>query len=201
MGGANLFSYFLVSALALTPSVSFADTTDNNVVTASVTEGTVFEGYLNGYDCKFRVNNDNTVTLVEYFGDGIFVQVPSTVFYKDENGTIQKFLVKEIADGVFAGKDITTLCLPSSLKSIGANAFNCANLSLVGFDDLFTSEAPCSLGDNAFGNNASLSIIVPTSQVKAYKSAWSGYSSFIKDNGSSSVLSNGVFEYLQSMVK
>lgn len=195
MGGANLFSYFLVSALALAPSVSFADITDNNVVTASITAGTVFEGYLNGDDCKFRVNNDNTVTLVEYVGKNNFVQVPSTVFYKDENGTIQKFLVKEIADGVFAGKDITTLRLPSSLKSIGANAFNCANLSLVGFDDLFTSEAPCSLGDNAFGNNASLSIIVPTSQVNAYKSAWSGYSSFIKDNGSSSVLSNGVFEY------
>lgn len=152
-------------------------------------------GYLNGYDCKFRVNNDNTVTLVEYVGKDYFVQVPSTALYKDENGTIQKFLVKEIADGVFAGKDITTLRLPASLKSIGANAFNCAKLSLVGFDDLFTSEAPCSLGDNAFGNNASLSIIVPTSQVNAYKSAWSGYSSFIKDNGSSSVLSNGVFEY------
>ena len=40
IGGANLFSYFLVSALALAPSVSFADTTDNNVVTASVSEGT-----------------------------------------------------------------------------------------------------------------------------------------------------------------
>lgn len=195
MGGANLFSYFLVSALALAPSVSFADTTENNVVTASVTEGTVFEGYLSGSEFKFRVNNDNTVTLVGLVRNEGFVQVPSTVFYKDENGTIQKFLVKEIADGALAGEDITMLRLPSSLKSIGANAFNCAKLSLVGFDDLFTSEAPCSLGDNAFGNNASLRIIVPTSQVNAYKSAWSGYSSFIKDNGSSSVLSNGVFEY------
>lgn len=195
MGGANLFSYFLVSALALAPSVSFADTTENNVVTASITAGTVFEGYLNGYDCKFRVNNDNTVTLVEYFGDGIFVQVPRTALYKDENGTIQKFLVKEIADGVFAGKDITTLRLPASLKSIGANAFNCAKLSFVNFYGLLTSDAPCSLGDNAFGNNASLRITVPTSQVEAYKSAWSGYSSFIKDDGSSSILSNGVFEY------
>ena len=46
IGGANLFSYFLVSALALAPSVSFADTTENNVVTASISEGTVFEGYL-----------------------------------------------------------------------------------------------------------------------------------------------------------
>ena len=98
IGGANLFSYFLVSALALAPSVSFADTTENNVVTASISEGTVFEGYLNGDDCKFRVNNDNTVTLVEYVGKNYFVQVPSTALYKDENGTIQKFLVKEIAD-------------------------------------------------------------------------------------------------------
>lgn len=197
MGGANLFSYFLVSALALAPSVSFADTTDNNVVTASVSEGTVFTpNYFGvGSDFKFRVNNNNTVTLVGQVSKNDFVQVPSTVFYKDENGTIQKFLVTEIADGALAGEDITMLRLPSSLKSIGANAFNCAKLSLVGFDDLFTSEAPCSLGDNAFGNNASLRISVPTSQVNAYKSAWSGYSSFIKDNGSSSVLSNGVFEY------
>lgn len=197
IGGANLFSYFLVSALALAPSVSFADTTDNNVVTASVSEGTVFTpNYFGvGSDFKFRVNNNNTVTLVGQVSKNDFVQVPSTVFYKDENGTIQKFLVTEIADGALAGEDITMLRLPSSLKSIGANAFNCAKLSLVGFDDLFTSEAPCSLGDNAFGNNASLRISVPTSQVNAYKSAWSGYSSFIKDNGSSSVLSNGVFEY------
>lgn len=197
IGGANLFSYFLVSALALAPSVSFADTTENNVVTASITAGTVFTpNYFGvGSEFKFRVNNDNTVTLVGLVRNEGFVQVPSTVFYKDENGTIQKFLVTEIADGAFAGEDITHLRLPASLKSIGANAFNCAKLSLVGFDDLFTSDAPCSLGDNAFGNNASLSIIVPTSQVKAYKSAWSGYSSFIKDNGSSSVLSNGVFEY------
>ena len=194
IGGANLFSYFLVSALALAPSVSFADTTDNNVVTASVSEGTIFEGYLNGNDCKFRVNNDNTVTLVEYVGKDYFVQVPSTALYKDAYGTIQKFLVKEIADGVFAGKDITTLRLPASLKSIGANAFNCAKLSFVNFYGLFTSDAPCSLGDNAFGNNASLRITVPTSQVEAYKSAWSGYSSFIGDDGSS-ILSNGVFEY------
>lgn len=197
MGGANLFSYFLVSALALAPSVSFADTTENNVVTASVSEGTVFTpNYFGvGSDFKFRVNNNNTVTLVGQVSKNDFVQVPSTVFYKDENGTIQKFLVTEIADGALAGEDITMLRLPSSLKSIGANAFNCAKLSLVGFNDLFTSEAPCSLGDNAFGNNASLRISVPTSQVNAYKSAWSGYSSFIKDNGSSSVLSNGVFEY------
>lgn len=195
MGGANLFSYFLVSALTLAPSVSFADTTDNNVVTASATEGTAFESYSDGNGLKFRVNNDNTVTLVGLVRNNSFVQVPSTVCYKDENGTIQKFLVTEIADGAFAGEDITTLRLPSSLKSIGANAFNCANLDLVDFYSLFTSDAPCSLGDNAFGNNASLRILVPTSQVEAYKSAWSGYSSFIKDDGSSSVLSNGVFEY------
>ena len=82
-----------MSALALAPSVSFADTTENNVVTASVSEGTIFEGYLNGNDCKFRVNNDNTVTLVEYVGKDYFVQVPSTALYKDAYGTIQKFLV------------------------------------------------------------------------------------------------------------
>ena len=37
-----------MSALALAPSVSFADTTENNVVTASVSEGTIFESWLNG---------------------------------------------------------------------------------------------------------------------------------------------------------
>ena len=65
IGGANLFSYFLVSALALAPSVSFADTTENNVVTASVLEGTCFERQ----NCKYRVNNDYTVTLVGPTGD------------------------------------------------------------------------------------------------------------------------------------
>ena len=49
-----------MSALALAPSVSFADTTESNVVTASVLEGTCFERQ----NCKYRVNNDYTVTLV-----------------------------------------------------------------------------------------------------------------------------------------
>ena len=46
IGGANLFSYFLVSALALAPSVSFADTTDNNVVTASASDYYDFVSYV-----------------------------------------------------------------------------------------------------------------------------------------------------------
>ena len=75
-----------MSALALAPSVSFADTTENNVVTASITAGTVFTpNYFGvGSEFKFRVNNDNTVTLVGLVRNEGFVQVPSTVFYKPQ---------------------------------------------------------------------------------------------------------------------
>ena len=199
MGGANLFSYFLVSALALTPSVSFADTTDNNVVTASVSEGTVFESWLNGGACKFRVNNDNTVTLVGPTGDFYCSQltIPSSVSYRDENGSSYNFQVTRIADNAFAGKEIPWLYLPTSLEYIGENAFAFVTIGLTPVKIMIgsceDSGEPCRIRGNAFGYSPK--IYVSANQVEAYQSAWSEYSSSIMKHPYGGTFSNGIFEY------
>ena len=195
IGGANLFSYFLVSALALAPSVSFADTTDNNVVTASVSEGTVFEES----NCKYRVNNDNTVTLVGPTGDfySYELTIPSSVSYSDENGSSYNFQVTRIADNAFAGKEIPKLYLPTSLEYIGENAFAVNNLNGMPLKIMIGSREdsgnPCRIGSNAFGYSPK--IYVSDNQVEAYQSAWSEYSSSIMKHPGGVTFSNGVFEY------
>ena len=199
IGGANLFSYFLVSALALAPSVSFADTTENNVVTASVSEGTVFESWLNGGACKFRVNNDNTVTLVGPTGDFYCSEltIPSSVSYSDENGSSYNFQVTRIADNAFAGKEIPKLYLPTSLEYIGENAFALVTPGLTPVKIMIGSRKdsgnPCRIGGNAFGYSPK--IYVSANQVEAYQSAWSEYSSSIMKHPSGGTFSNGIFEY------
>lgn len=196
MGGANLFSYFLVSALALAPSVSFADTTENNVVTASVSEGTIFESWLNGGACKFRVNNDNTVTLVGPTDD-IYTSeltIPSSVSYSDENGSSYNFQVTQIADNAFVGKFVDKLYLPTSLEYIGENAFAVNTVSLkIMIGSCENSGNPCRIGSNAFGYSPK--IYVSANQVEAYQSAWSGYSSSIMQHPHGGTFSNGIFEY------
>lgn len=199
MGGANLFSYFLVSALALAPSVSFADTTENNVVTASVSEGTVFESWLTGGACKFRVNNDNTVTLVGPTGDFYCSEltIPSSVSYSDENGSSYNFQVTRIADNAFAGKEISRLYLPTSLEYIGENAFAFVTIGLTPVKIMIgsceDSGEPCRIRGNAFGYSPK--IYVSANQVEAYQSAWSEYSSSIMKHPGGDTFSNGVFEY------
>lgn len=186
-----------MSALALAPSVSFADTTDNNVVTASVSEGTIFESWLNGGACKFRVNNDNTVTLVGPTDD-IYTSeltIPSSVSYSDENGSSYNFQVTQIADNAFVGKFVDKLYLPTSLEYIGENAFavNTLNGLKIMIGSRENSGNPCRIGSNAFGYSPK--IYVSANQVEAYQSAWSGYSSSIMKHPSGGTFSNGVFEY------
>lgn len=193
IGGANLFSYFLVSALALAPSVSFADTTENNVVTASVSEGTCFEES----NCKYRVNNDNTVTLVGPTGDiyNSELTIPSSVSYSDENGSSYNFQVTQIADNAFDGKFVDKIYLPTSLEYIGDNAFavNTLNGLKIMIGSFWNSGEPCRIGGNAFGYSPK--IYVSDNQVEAYQSAWSEYSSSIMKHPHGGTFSNGIFEY------
>lgn len=191
IGGANLFSYFLVSALALAPSVSFADTTDNNVVTASVSEGTCFERQ----NCKYRVNNDYTVTLVgptdDFSSDEL--TVPFSVAYRDENGSGHISRVTRIGDNAFAGKDIQRLYLRADLEYIGENAFDVHLPLKVVIGSSRDSGEPGSIGNNAFGSSPT--IYVSADQLEAYQSAWSEYSSSIMQHPSGCIFSNGIFEY------
>lgn len=180
-----------MSALALAPSVSFADTTENNVVTASVSEGTVFERQ----NCKYRVNNDYTVTLVgptdDFSSDEL--TVPFSVTYRDENGSGHISTVTRIGDNAFAGKDIQRLYLRADLKYIGENAFDVHLPLKVVIGSSRDSGEPGSIGNNAFGSSPT--IYVSADQLEAYQSAWSEYSSSIMQHPSGCIFSNGIFEY------
>lgn len=180
-----------MSALALAPSVSFADTTENNVVTASVSEGTCFERQ----NCKYRVNNDYTVTLVgptdDFSSDEL--TVPFSVTYRDENGSGHISTVTRIGDNAFAGKDIQRLYLRADLKYIGENAFDVHLPLKVVIGSSRDSGEPGSIGNNAFGSSPT--IYVSADQLEAYQSAWSEYSSSIMQHPSGCIFSNGIFEY------
>lgn len=180
-----------MSALALAPSVSFADTTDNNVVTASASEGTCFERQ----NCKYRVNNDYTVTLVgptdDFSSDEL--TVPFSVAYRDENGSGHISRVTRIGDNAFAGKDIQRLYLRADLEYIGENAFDVHLPLKVVIGSSRDSGEPGSIGNNAFGSSPT--IYVSADQLEAYQSAWSEYSSSIMQHPSGCIFSNGIFEY------
>ena len=198
MGGANLFSYFLVSALALAPSVSFADTTENNVVTASAYESYDFVGDVDGHACKFRMSGENTVDLVGPTSNIYCYEltIPSSVSYIDEKGSSHNYRITVIADEAFAGSSFEKLYLPTSLRYIGQNAFAVSS-GLQGLRVMIGSSEnsgePCSIHIDAFGYSPK--IYVSANQVEAYKSAWSEYSSSIMQHPSGCIFSNGTFEY------
>ena len=184
-----------MSALALTPSVSFADTTDNNVVTASALEFYDFVSYVDGYACKFRMSGENTVTLVGstdycYCSE---LTIPSSVSYSDENGSLHNYRITGIAAEAFAGSTFQKLYLPTSLQWIEYDAFPGSPGLKVMIGSSENSGEPCSIGYNAFG--PSPKIYVSANQVEAYQSKWSEYSSSIMQHPSGCIFSNGNFEY------
>ena len=195
IGGANLFSYFLVSALALAPSVSFADTTGNNVVTASNSGYYNLVAYVDGHACKFFTGGENTATLLgptyDFYCDEL--TIPSSVSYIDEKGSSHNYQITAIAGEAFAGCTFQKLYLPTSLWSIGYDAFAGSQGLRVMIGSSENSGEPCSIGYNAFGSSPK--IYVSANQVKAYQSAWSRYSSSIMQHPSGCIFSNGNFEY------
>ncbi|MCD8265726.1 MAG: leucine-rich repeat domain-containing protein [Prevotellaceae bacterium] len=104
--------------------------------------------------------------------------IPSSIDYEDANDSYYSgsYTVTSIHLGY--NKDITSVTIPSSVKSIGSYAFeDCSGLTSV----TSLSETPPSCSSNAFSNvdKSACTLIVPAGSEDAYASA-TGWSSFRK---------------------
>lgn len=117
------------------------------------------EGRTIVYDCDglleqngyfYVLFNDNTARLLSYAGDESSIVLAAYIDFHDE-----QYALTEIGDSVFSGKAITSISLPSTLRSIGSNVFYyCGQLSSVAFNDGLLS-----IGENAFRECPSLRTI------------------------------------------
>ena len=88
--------------------------------------------------------------------------------------------VKIIGNGAFLScTGLTSIEISNSVASIGSSAFDgCSNLAKI----TCWGTVPASLGNNySLSSNSELSIYVPCGSLEAYKTAWSPYSSKIKE--------------------
>lgn len=82
--------------------------------------------YING-PLKFKIADDNSIIITEYYGDDETVKVPMA---------IGPYKVTAIADGAFTGTNIKEVQLPNTITSISSDAFdNVANVSIEYFDE------------------------------------------------------------------
>ena len=86
----------------------------------------------------------------------------------------------KIEDGAFAGcTELTSVIIPETVESIGADAFNgCTNLTSI----TVVSETPPAIGMDAFANTGDCPILVPEGAVEAYVAAWGEYEDRIRPN-------------------
>ena len=133
----------------------------------------------------------NDATIEQYTGNETSVTIPSTIqdYVNDEPVT---YIVKKIAPRSFKGKDMNSISMPSSLTSIGNEAFSdCANLASVNLPSSLTAignEAFCnctnlasvsmpsslqSIGSRAFVNTALKNLIIPSRMTEIGAEAFS----------------------------
>ncbi len=82
-------------------------------------------------DFEYEVNDDNTVTITDYTGDGGDVVIPKTIDGKSVTSIGDSVF---LGDGVFSGcTGLTSITIPDSVTSIGAWAFEgCTGLTIYG---------------------------------------------------------------------
>ncbi len=127
-----------------------------------VTFGEVIDGV------NYNLNSDGTASvnsINEYLaGFSAVTNVPETVEY---NGDY--YMVTAIGStAALQNTSLTCVYLPSTIESIGTNAFNgCTNLTVI---YCYAVEPP-TLSSNAF-NGVTATVYVPAESVEAYESSW-----------------------------
>lgn len=100
-------------------------------------------------DFLFSPNPDDSYTLARYIGSETIVAIPET--YQEQP-------VTAIGDLAFCEHGLTSVTIPSSVKTIGNFAFNsCASLSEVTMSEVL------SIGDFAFKGTVLTSLVLPDS--------------------------------------
>ena len=82
--------------------------------------GETFAYEYEGQTLNYKVTSDSTVEVAKNTGITGTLKIPETVYDGDEN----QYTVTAIGNDAFGGNDIRELELPSTLKTIGDNAFS-----------------------------------------------------------------------------
>lgn len=92
-----------------------------NIVDPCNTNSFVLNSYFYSIIARSKsVAEPDTVSVDGYIGEEVNMDIASSIVYNDK-----KYIVKKIKDSAFSGnKRITTLHIPSSIDTVGANAFN-----------------------------------------------------------------------------
>lgn len=114
----------------------------------------------------YNGNADGTITITAYQLNEESVQIPETIDGKTVSG---------IGDKAFQYKDVKSVTIPASVKSIGSQAFQyCARLTTVNF----AGEGLTVIGKEAFAKCGALTAVaLPASLVSVGDSAFSGIKS------------------------
>lgn len=167
--------------------------------------GETFTYTYEGQTLNYKVTSDTTVEVVKNTGITGTLKIPDTVYDSNQN----KYTVTAIGNEALCktkatGNDISTLELPTTLKTIGDNAFlGNSSLQNFSFPDGLTS-----IGRYAFGSIWGVTEIeIPASVTRIGGGAfqWCGNVEKIKFNAGIQLeeLESGVFEHcrkLQNMV-
>lgn len=131
------------------------------VVTLTIKENSA----LVGDGIIYEITGDSTVSVVDYKGTASDVVIPSSFTI---DGTA--YTVTEIANYAFAGKDITSVKIPSSVLGVGIGAFKgCQKLTAVTL-----KEGLNRISEMAFENTAITELVVPDSVIAIGQSALRG---------------------------
>ena len=143
-------TYTLTGTLTITDSLYYEMAAEQRITLCV----TVLEDGGNAFDqshLTYNLNSDGTAVITGYTGSAEEIKIPEKL-----NG----YKVSAIADGAFGNNtNITSVYIPSTVKTVGANAFNgCSSLVQVTF-----SEGLESVGEYAFADTALTSVTLPAS--------------------------------------
>jgi len=133
MKKSSILRKVLATALSAVTLLCTGFTTSGQFVGTSVSVSAAEFG-----DFQYSVNDDNTITITKYTGNGGNVTIPNKIDGKS---------VASIGYGAFyVCKSLTSVTIPDSVTSIGAWAFgDCTSLTSITIPDSVTS-----IGDSAF---------------------------------------------------
>ena len=159
---------FLTLLLALLLGMPGVEALAYDIAVNNADDVTIYYNYVDN-STALEVTHNGSLGR-SYKGD---VVIPQSVYYGGKN-----YSVTSIGMGAFyMCSEVTSVTIPSSVTSIGEEAFYGFTLSKINVE----AETPPTLGRLAFSNYDAM-VYVPRSSKEQYKAAWSGFSNFYDAN-------------------
>ena len=160
---------FLTLLLALLLGMPGVEALAYDIAVNNADDVTIYYNYVDN-STALEVTHNGGRPGSSYKGD---VVIPQSVNYGGKN-----YSVTSIGMGAFyMCSGVTSVTIPSSVTSIGEEAFYGFTLSKINVE----AETPPTLGRSAFSNYDAM-VYVPRSSKEQYRAAWSGFSNFYDAN-------------------